>query len=121
MKVKLLQAHTPVTVQLEAGATLEVTTEKGLLMIEDGIAIQVDDNVPARVANADMYHGCQPPSADTMAEMLAESQKILEASERDVHAAISFNVAASEPSDEGAKSDEIGTPPRPYGLRKDKK
>ncbi len=121
MKVKLLQPHTPVTIELETGATLEVTTEKGLSMISDGIAIQVDNSVPARVANADLYHGCQPPSEDTMAGMLAESQKILETSQQEVYAAIAFNVAKGEPKNEGTQSDKPGSPPRTYGIRKGEK
>lgn len=101
MKVKLLQPYTPVTIQLEVGATLEVTTEKGLSMIADGIAIQVDDSVPARVANADLYNGCQPPSEGVMAEALAESQRILESSQHKVEQII---ISATDKRNERIKS-----------------
>lgn len=111
MKVELLTPYTPTTVPLETGATLEVTTAKGLELIANGIAKQVGDEVPARVANAALYKGCQPPTPMAMAAALAESQKTLEVSAQDVYTALAFEMAKNKPSDEGTQSDEPRKPP----------
>lgn len=113
MKVELLQPYTPTTVPLEIGATLEVTTRKGLELIAQGIAKEISEETPARVAHAALYKGCQPPQPSVMAAALAESQNALEVSAQDVYTSLAFEMAKNEPKDEGTQSDEpVRQPPR---------
>jgi len=117
MKVELLQPYTPTTVPLEIGATLEVTTRKGLELIAQGIAKEVSEETPARVAHAALYKGCQPPQPSAMAAALAESQKALNVSAQDVYTSLAFEMAKNEPENEGTQSDEpndapVRQPPR---------
>lgn len=113
MKVELLQPYTPTTIPLEIGATLEVTTKKGLELIAQGIAKEIGEETPARLAHAALYKGCQPPQPSVMAAALAESQNALEVSAQDVYASLAFEMAKNEPRNDGTQSDEpVRHPPR---------